>query len=172
MAAKRAVSIYASKYSSPRDDFNNLVKLPQFSRTLFLFNDNTDDHATCMRGGGNASARVMNRYSSLPIPKSAGIITGTLMRGGYENLSSCQHIIDECFNEIEDLLSTGNYDSVLYSVNSYDSFIVGNGIFRPSPDVLKYITGRILGLGETIFTLDDLSKGTPVTEETIQQILG
>lgn len=140
------MNIIGAKFDDKSMDFESLLHSPQFSRTLFIFNDNQLEHNTNKRGAGNAKIRPYNRFSNLPIPKSAGIPTGHY-RQGYEFLDRGIKDIDNSFNEIIQLISTGNYDTIMYSVDDYNNAILGRGIFNIGLEVKRYITKRILELG-------------------------
>lgn len=141
----KMLNIYGIKYDGPSMD--SLKLLEQFPRSLFVFNDNYQDHYSCKRGAGNAVLRKFNKYSNLLIPRSVGIPTGNY-RTGYQSLKDCKEKIDICFEEMKELLSTGNYDSVVYSINEFNDPLLGTGIFQVNFDVLKYITKQILEFGK------------------------
>jgi hypothetical protein len=123
-------------------DFNFMIKSGNYERTLFLFNDNTEEHFTNRKGGGNAIIRPFNRYSNGKI-YSAGIITGNRFNGGgFKTLNhDAKFHIDSCFLEIENLLRTGNYDNIYYSAEL--DGLIGTSIFVVSRDVREYITTKI-----------------------------
>lgn len=68
-------------------DFQWMIHQPQYNDALFLFNDNEEYHYTSRKGRGNAIVRCFNKHSKHPIPRAAGIPTGTRSDGGYETLS-------------------------------------------------------------------------------------
>ncbi len=136
------MKVIGVKYDNINMDFENLMNYEFADKALFIFNDNEDHHNTYIRGGGNAAMRIYNKYSPMDIPISAGIPTGK--HGGYENLEECKNIIDCSIKEIEELIEKYKFDTLIYSVNSYDSPLIGTGIFEVSDDVLQYITNCIL----------------------------
>lgn len=137
--------IFYSKYINRNDDFKSMILDPKFENTLFLFNDNVRHHETTIRGGGNASIRPYNEYSNLSKPRSAGIVTGDL--NGFQSLNECKELIDICFDQIQALIVTHEYKSLMYSTDSLEYPIIGSGIFTISSDVKSYITKRIYDLG-------------------------
>lgn len=137
------MKVIGVKYDGPEMDFELLME--QYTNALFIFNDNENDHHTAVQGGGNAAVRIYNRYSDLEIPLSAGIPTGKNGRG-YHDLNEGKEAIDYSFEEIKTLIEKYGYDTVVYSCNTYDSPLVGTGIFKVDKEVLEYITNLILSL--------------------------
>lgn len=126
-------------------DFNWMCNINNYSNALFIFNDNEEYHKTCRTGAGNAIMRRYNKYSNLVKPKSAGIPTGTLKKGGYTKLSvRTKNKIDSAFNEIIDLINKYNYKQIYYS-SELDGKL-GTSIFTVNDNVLKYITHRLYNL--------------------------
>lgn len=140
------MNIIGSKFDNADMDFERLMMLPQYSKFLFIFNDNQTEHNCVKRGGGNAKIRPYNMFSDLPFPISAGIPTG-FHREGYQSLNQGKIDIDRSFDEIKMLLSTGNYNTLVYSIDNYKCPLLGRGLFVISNDVKRYITKRILELG-------------------------
>ena len=137
--------IVGVKYDSPQMDFEKLMKQDEFQRCLFIFNDNFHDHFSAHRGGGNARVRCFNNYSTFRPPKSFGIPTGR--SSGYKRLVDGQSDIDTCLAELIELLNTNDYDSLVYSVDSYGQPLIGSGIFQVGAEVKQYITTFILRVG-------------------------
>ncbi len=138
------IQIYGVKFYKQRHfgDFLSMSKQPQYSDSLFIFNDNEECHETSKRGLGNAVMRSFNKYSTLTIPKSAGIPTGTLTNGGYNCFSEhVKKIIDDSIREIIELIHKYKYKRLFYSSDS-DGFI-GTCIFNVSKKVIAYITLNI-----------------------------
>ena len=134
-----------------KGDFLWEIKQNIEPKTLYIFNDNENDHPTAVRGGGNAVIRPFNRHGykekGIMYPRSAGISTGDY-RGGYQLLSrDVKEHIDECIKEIKSLLSTGNYDTIKYS-SCDDRGSLGTGIFRVCEDVKEYIVDELKSLKE------------------------
>eukprot|EP01039_Chlorochromonas_danica_P010726 gene10726-11908_t len=121
----------------------------EYNDSLFLFNDNEEHHFTARRGRGNAVIREFNRYGKHKAkPRSSGIPTGTMACGGYMILTpEVQRIIDGAFVEIKQLLATGNYKRVFYSMEN-KSGRLGTALFQVGDDVLDYITHCIHALAE------------------------
>jgi len=136
-------------------DFDWMCRQKPYKRSLFLFNDNEEQHHTAVPGGGNAIIRKYNRHSDLDIPLAAGIPTGTRKKGGYTTLDArTRQTIDAAFQEIRTLLRTHHYEAIYYSVNDQNQ--LGTSIFNVNPKVLKYIEIKIRRL--SIFPIDISSK--------------
>lgn len=138
------IDIIGIKYDSPQMDFSTLIHHSQ--RTLFIFNDNWKEHYSSKRGSGNAIIRPYNQASGLSIPKSFGIPTGDY-RNGYSYLLEGKQSIDISLNELQSLISTGNYDRIIYSIDDYRNPILGRGIFLIGDEVKRYITKQIIKMG-------------------------
>ena len=175
---KQRIEIVGSNYnlSDPDNtDFTRMIKQPQYANTLFIFNDNVNDHDTNISGGGNAAIRSYNRYrKDGGKPLSAGISTGTsvpykgfasldekitavgsreqMMRAQYaKSLTSqtpsftARDIIDRDIQEIKDLISKYKYNRVIWSQDKTTGKL-GVQLFNPSGDVIDYITDKIKNL--------------------------
>lgn len=133
------------KYSNTYGDFYWMCNQPQYNNSLFIFNDNEEYHYTCKKGVGNAVIRIYNKYSLFNIPKSAGIPTGTLMKGGYmifdENVKKN---IDYSFDDIVELIKKHGYRTLYYS-SELDGKL-GTSIFKVNSTVIDYITSKIHSL--------------------------
>jgi hypothetical protein len=126
-------------------DFYWMIQNPLYNKSLFIFNDNEEYHYTSRKGKGNACIRVFNKYSNLPIPRSAGIPTGKLSTGGYTELNQyTKNIIDSTINEIKSLILKYKYDTIYFSSNSEGK--LGTSLFNVSSDVINYITDEIIKL--------------------------
>lgn len=139
------IDIIGVKYDSKSMDFRSFID--EVDRTLFIFNDNWTDHYSKKQGGGNACVRPYNPQSGLKIPKSFGIPTGH-STNGYRSLAEGQQMIDIALTELSDLIKTGNYDRIVYSIDNYDNPLIGRGIFVIGEDVKEYITQEIIKLGK------------------------
>ena len=135
------------KESHEYGDFNFMIKLEEYNDSLFIFNDNTEEHETSKRGGGNAIIRPYNKYCPMSeYPRSAGIPTGTREDGGFKELNdNNKKIIDSSFDEIHELIEKHNYKRIFYS-GSKDSDLIGTSIFEVNTEVLEYITNKIKDL--------------------------
>jgi hypothetical protein len=127
-------------------DFNWMANQPEYDDILFIFNDNEEYHHTNVIGGGNAIMRQYNKYNDeLPKPRSAGIPTGTLVCGGYDEFTDeIKNIIDESIKEIKEIIIKYNYKKIAYSSNEDGS--LATAIFDVDKDVLKYIIQQIYKL--------------------------
>ncbi len=149
------IQIYGTKYVKRGQvgDFDWMIQQPNYKNSLFIFNDNEEHHMSMRRGGGNAVIRPYNRYNPSVInPLSAGIPTGTMLRGGYDFLTSeNQKVIDDAINEIIELIKLHEYDSIYYSVGPDN--VLGTGLFKVDKSVIEYIDKKIheLSVKEVIF---------------------
>jgi hypothetical protein len=124
-------------------DFNYMIKRKEYEDSLFIFNDNEQDHTSTIPGGGNAIIRPFNRYSGLAVPRSAGIPTGRA--GGYPSLtSSSKDVIDSAMDEIRDLIRIHGFRRVFYSADENGK--LGTSIFVVGEDIRDYITDQIRDL--------------------------
>ena len=126
-------------------DFDWMIKQKEYSDSLFIFNDDEERHKSCAQGKGNAIIRKYNIYSNFKKPRSAGIPTGTVKRGGYNKLTS--HIkfeIDQALKEIKEIIEKYKYKKVFYSADKEGK--LGTSIFRVGNDVIEYITLEIQNL--------------------------
>lgn len=130
-------------------DFNFMIKLEQYNDSLFIFNDNIEEHCTGKRGAGNAVIRPFNKYGVFnEYPRSAGIPTGSYTDRGFKELNDkSKKIIDLAFEEIHDLIKKHNYKRIFYS-SEKDSDLVGTSLFEVDKEVLEYITDKIKNLKE------------------------
>lgn len=125
-------------------DFMWMILQPEYSKSLFIFNDNEEHHMTCKKGGGNAIMRQFNKYNSsyADYPRSAGIPTGTLKNGGYSKLDiETSNTINSAINEITELIQTHSYDKIFYSSDANN--MLGTYLFTVNSEVIKYITNEI-----------------------------
>jgi hypothetical protein len=138
------VKVVGVQYTSPNTygDFKWMIKQPEYSDALFIFNDNEEHHETDKQGLGNAVIRPWNKYGSAEIPRSAGIPTGTLKKGGYNMLTnSVQNVIDDAIIEIKELIQNYNYSTIYYSVGSNGK--LGTSLFYVNQNVINYIDEQI-----------------------------
>ncbi len=127
-------------------DFMWMKDQKEYSNSLFIFNDNTEYHDTNRKGAGNAIMRKYNKYNEdLEKPISAGIPTGTLEDGGFDELTQeIKKIIDDSFEEIKELIKKYKYEEVIYSSDKDGN--LGTSIFEVNKDVINYITFLIRSL--------------------------
>ncbi len=126
-------------------DFFWMCQQNEYSGSLFIFNDNEEHHDSNKRGAGNAVMRSFNKHSDYNPPKSAGIPTGTMEDGGYQNLTlDVKKTIDDSIDEIIELIKKYKFHTIYYS-SEYNG-ILGTSIFEVDKNVLNYITDRIFNL--------------------------
>lgn len=147
-------------------DFVWMIRQPEYNKTLFIFNDNQEqfdefhkflakknrpllsffDHA-CRKGSGNAAIRP---YQCKKPPRAAGIPTGGMLpnpqgegniKRGYAKVWEGKAYIDEAFDYIRNLITTHDYDQVIYSKNKDNRF--GSGIFTIGKKVEQYIQDKL-----------------------------
>ena len=126
-------------------DFKWMRLQNEYESSLYIFNDNEEYHETSKTGQGNAVMRRFNNYSELKVPQSAGIPTGTLKYGGYQELDThSKKQIDDSIDEIIELISTYHYKRIFYSAELDGR--LGTSIFDVNLNVLNYITHKIFSL--------------------------
>lgn len=146
------IQIIASQFKSKNTegDFNYMIQrdmnLEIDPLTLYIYNDNTESHYTqSYRSGiGNAIIRKFNKFNpSISRPFSAGIPTGSLEHGGFEELSNeAMNVINESIKIIELIIITCDIKTIYYSTNN-STGLLGNSLFDVNDDVLNYITMKI-----------------------------
>ncbi len=124
-------------------DFNFMIKQEEFNNSLFIFNDNVEDHFNSKKGGGNAIIRKYNRHGELDKPRSAGIPTGSLENGGFDELNEItKYVVLSSIQEIKDLIQKYNYDTIIYAIDKKTGKL-GTSIFDVDDDVIDYIDKQI-----------------------------
>ena len=125
------------KNNDPLTSFENMIDLPKYRKSLFVYND--DEYAylskSCERGRGNAVIRPHNRAFGIPTGMRFGC-----RNVGFTTLTGKQAIIDESIQRISDTLATGEYDTLVYSS---DGQTLGTGYFTVAPAVKAYIVYRL-----------------------------
>ena len=150
-------------------DFVWMRNQPDFSRALFVFNDNEEQFVAFERGrpegfspgGGNAGIRPWRGESP---SRAAGIPTGRRGRG-YESLDAdVAEVIGRAFAVIQSLVDSGEYDSLVFSRDSRDEAI-GASIFAPDPLVRRRIYRALVEIrpGRPSTWPDPTPGGTGVT---------
>ena len=126
-----------------------MIDRPEYTRSLFIFNDNemqfiafhTGHEAGFTAGGGNAAIRPYQRDSPI---RAAGIPTGE--RSGYQHLDlNVRALVDDAMAHIQRLLKSGNYDEVIFSYDAVNDTL-GTGIFQVADEVKSYIFQNIMAL--------------------------
>ena len=141
------VQIYGTKFikQGTFGDFNFMCNQEIYNNSFFIFNDNEEQHNTCISGGGNA---VIRKYNKMLIkPKSGGIPTGNFNNRGYKKLTTeVIEIINNSITEIKDLIDKYNYDTIYFSIGNNN--LIGTSIFNVDIDVLEYINDMISSLSD------------------------
>ncbi len=136
-----------------RGDFSWMLEQNAWSRTLFVYNDNESQSAAfldqvdagavdpgsaaCQPGAGNGAIRPAQ---CLTPPRAAGVPTGP----GWSALGDGKAAIDRALAHVRALLTTGDYDEVIYSaVSAAEPGVLGSGTFSPPPDVLTYVPAEL-----------------------------
>jgi hypothetical protein len=147
-------AVIKSTFTGPgRDgDFAWMVLQPQFTRTLFIFNDNEEeflDHLAggehqCSTGGGNAVVRPLQ---CLDEPRAAGVPTGSYREGphylGYSTLDGhVREMVERATSRIAELLASSRYDALAFSWDPETR--LGGRIFRTAQPVRDYIVDRLI----------------------------
>ena len=126
-------------------DFEHMILSGKFDDSLFIFNDNEEHHFSDVQGGGNAVIRKYNKNSTLLVPRSAGVPTGSLKHRGYQKLGPHEKfVIDFSINEIKELIKQFGYKRIYFSANT--DGILSSKIFSIDDKVKKYITDEIMKL--------------------------
>jgi hypothetical protein len=128
-------------------DFSWMIDKPEYSRSLFVFNDNEKHFYEFFNnkiignpGDGNA---IIRPYQGRDPPRAIGVPTGTLEKGGYKQLiDSTKKPIDDSMKTFLKLLETENYDSVIISWD-FKKNTLGVGLFNPSNQIKDYIVKQI-----------------------------
>ena len=160
------IQLIGIKFSS-RNKYGDFLWMSQqnkYSNSLFIFNDNEEHHNTSFSGGGNAIMRMFNKYSTLNIPLSAGIPTGTLHSGGYGKFTpEVKKTIDDAFEEIVELIKIYNYHTIYFS-SELDGKL-GTSIFNVNLKVIDYITLKIYKLSSNPIQIVKLLSNDVYDEE-------
>lgn len=143
-------------------DFSWMVQQSQYAATLFIYNDNEinfnnflktpvseliSGRAKYRQGGGNAKAIRPYQYM-YPI-RAMGIPLGKIPGNGngYKSLGEKEKkIINKSLELVKDLLSTGLYDTIVYSAGP-DGRKIGSSIFTLPEEIIDYVTEKIWSLG-------------------------
>jgi hypothetical protein len=150
------MQITGAVFAGPRQagDFAWMLTQAEYDDALFVFNDNESQFrayrndptggAGCSRGGGNA---VIRPYRCQQPPRAAGVPTGD--GGGYARLDGhARTVIDEAIGVIAELLTTGRYRRVFYSVDPHHPDLLGTGIFQVGDDVRRYVVAQLRALAD------------------------
>tara|TARA_B110001450_G_scaffold22852_1_gene20394 strand:- start:2689 stop:5850 length:3162 start_codon:yes stop_codon:yes gene_type:complete len=158
---EKKINIIPSVYLKPQQlgDFEWEIKHNKRGKdTLYIFNDNHEDHKTDDKGGGNGKIRIYNKYSKYyPLVRSIGISTGWKARFPFkeEDKVKWKKIVDKEVKEIKQLLETGKYNNLVFSVEATKEgnikktkdgdYILGTDIFAGSMDdeLSTYIPNKI-----------------------------
>ena len=139
------------------------------AETLYIFNDNHNDHATAEAGNGNAVIRQYNRYSNSnrpnrsarklsEFPASAGICTGgdgigykkldQVIKGKYTVRDQINSDVKEIREILKRKYSNGNkaYNYVKFSTDETLETL-GTSIFEVGDEVKRHILKEIKKLG-------------------------
>lgn len=124
-------------------DFFWMAEQPEFSRTLFVFNDNEDQFVAfeqgrpsgIERGGGNAGIRPWRGESP---PRAAGIPTGDRDRGYRVVDDRVLGVLERALGIVHDLVDTGRYDTLVFSRDK-DRELLGVNIFSPHDDYCRLV---------------------------------
>jgi hypothetical protein len=121
-------------------DFAWMLHQPRHANSLFVFNDNVQDHATAIRGRGSAIVRPFNAIGrGGDRPRSVGIATGfSVQSGGFKALTpTVRELLDEHLDELRAVLARHTYDTVYFAADADGHFTCR--LFAVHPEVLAYI---------------------------------
>jgi hypothetical protein len=143
---KDCISVVHTVFTSRNTDgdFNWMIGNPHYKDALFVFNDNEEYYGKCGRGKGNAEVRPYTcfKLNGQLHPRSWGIPTGTLRKGGYTSLTvHVKSVIDTAIEKIKEIVKKCGYKTVIYSGEKDGS--LGTGIFNVSSDVKTYFVSAL-----------------------------
>ena len=114
--------------------------------SLYVFNDNAEQHFGSTRGGGNAIARPWNVYGRHKT-RSAGICTGHSLGCAYTALDgTAKARIDQDFDEIKQLLATSRYTRVIIPIDEEGNLMTTIFANSIGGDVVAYISEKLRAL--------------------------
>lgn len=128
-------------------DFSWMIKQPEFSHVLFVYNENFIDSQdeTAYEGAGSAIIRpYTHRFHTLP--KAAGIPTGWCIKtGGFKHMTRYVELaITYSFQRIERILyDDTSKTEIIFSCDQDNHNIIGSRIFKPSNEVIEYISDEL-----------------------------
>jgi hypothetical protein len=133
-----------------KGDFNYMIKcdmqLENDPLTLYIYNDNTESYysRSYKTGAGNAIIRQYNKFNpNMQRPFSAGIPTGSLKNGGFQELNEeSVKVINGSINLIKKIIMDYSIKTIYYSTNS-ESGLLGKSLFDVDNEVLIYITDKL-----------------------------
>jgi hypothetical protein len=137
--------------------YPDMIKLPKYDNTLFIFNDNVEYYKSIINGSGNANIR--EHINNL---RSWGIPTGTLSNGGFTGLTqvinpkTAKNYIDDAIQDIKAVIwkrstTTNPVQQIIYSgFEKKQIYIEGikipylaMAIFTFSDDINEYIITKL-----------------------------
>lgn len=146
------IQIIASKFNGRgiKGDFNYMIRqdmeLETDPLTLYIYNDNTESYYSqnYKMGAGNAIIRQYNQFNpKIQRPFSAGIPTGSLEHGGFDDLThEAVQVINGSIKLIEKLIKKHSIKTIYYSTND-KSGLLGKSLFDVDDTVLMYITDKL-----------------------------
>lgn len=145
------VVIHATKFVTKhtRGDFLHMIRSDienGVMNTLYIYNDNIEaqEKEHIVSSAGNACIREFNIYNpEHPKPFSAGISTGSRIRGGFKVLNDENNMyIDKAFDIIEEIICKYDIKQIFYSTDNDDG-LLGMSIFKVGLDVRQYITSKM-----------------------------
>ena len=148
--------IHSIVYNSKTNFGNYKDIIPLYKNTLFIFNDNDEDHKTSI----DDDVRFFNLYNtsfSISDVKSAGISIQFSKRScGFQKLTeNVQKILDNELLEIQTLLDLRPFRSMIYSSDVTGK--LDTGLVKVSQDVLDYILKRLCELSMTHLNKNNFS---------------
>ena len=147
------IEVIRSEFQGPGaiGDFGWMINQPEFSKTLFVFNDNeeefyahhSDGSHSCQPGGGNA---IIRPFQCRPEPRAAGVPTGSYAQGvHYMGYSSLDHQVREAIEaamvNIGRVLGSGRFTSLAFSWDPISR--LGGRIFSTAQVVRDHIVDEL-----------------------------
>jgi hypothetical protein len=123
-------------------DFNWMINQPEYSDSLFIYNDNIDAFNNLNFKSAGAGNAIIRPYRFKSPPRAMPIPTGSRANGGFKRLSvNIKKVIDRAISEIRVVIKENNYKRVFYS-SGYDG-LIGMSIFIIDFEVRQYITDEL-----------------------------
>lgn len=149
-----SLTVVGSFYRGPRKtgDFHHMIQSGLYENALFIYNDNEEHYRrqSFYAGKGNAVIRKFNKYNPeyKDNPMSAGIPTGSFQNRGYASSTpEVKQIIDDCIEDIRQIIRCHNKKVVYYSASEDHDFpLLGTSLFKVGIDVRQYITDQLRNL--------------------------
>ena len=129
-----------------RTDLVQIARDPQYDDALIIFNDNFSDRNRNIPGANTAALRPL--VFDVPC-RVVGVSTGwSAGDGGFQFLKEAEtQIIIAAFERVNTVLHANpKLHRIVYSCNLHDPRQLGFAIFKPAPEVVRFINDRLAGI--------------------------